>query len=119
MEGHVRVLEPLRLRLALLRGRSAELQDRIERYGAPQIRFTWDIAGAAAWLDAAAALRLTEQVEAAATGLSYERTYIEPFLLRALAAEATSRRCAAQNPAMATSPRSLEVHAVSSRRRAG
>lgn len=85
MEGHVRVLEPLRLRLALLRGRSAELQDRIVRYGAPQIRFTWDIAGAAAWLDAAAALRLTEQVEAAATGLSYERTYIEPFLLRALA----------------------------------
>jgi len=84
MEGHVRVLEPLLLRLALLRGRSEELQDRIGRYGAPQIRFTWDIAGVAAWLDAAAALGLREAIEAAATDIAYEATYVEPFVLRAI-----------------------------------
>lgn len=81
MEGHVRVLEPLLLRLALLRGRSEELQARIGRYGAPQIRFTWDIA---AWLDAAAALGLREAIEAAATDIAYEATYVEPFVLRAI-----------------------------------
>lgn len=84
MEGHVRALAPLRMRLDLLRGDFGELERTIARYGAPKGTFLFDISGAAVWLDAAVALGLWERVEEEAPRLAQPGTYTEPFALRAL-----------------------------------
>ena len=84
MAGHERVLNPPRIRSALLRGDAGEVRRLLERYGRPSLRFLFDFAGAAAWLDAGAALDLTSSIEQEAPALAQPGTCIEPFALRAL-----------------------------------
>jgi len=84
VEGHDRELTAPRLRMALLRGDAAEAHRLVSDYGRPTLRFMFDMAGATAWLDAAAALGLRSAVEDEADFLSQPGTCLEPFALRAL-----------------------------------
>ena len=83
MEGYPVLLDPPRLRLALLRG---EL-DRVEALlGDPAARhyFWFGLSAQATRLDALAALRDREKIEVEALPLLGSNTYLEPFALRAL-----------------------------------
>ena len=81
-EGWGGYLDPLRLRLALVRG------DREEATRLLETKFERDfVFGPAVWgtrLDGLAALAMNDAVEAGAPGFLRSRTYIEPFALRAL-----------------------------------
>lgn len=84
IQGHDRELTAPRLRMALLHGDMAEAYRLVDAYGRPTLRFMFDMAGATAWLDAAAALGLREVLEKEAPVLVQPGTCIEPFALRAL-----------------------------------
>ncbi|HUG64298.1 MAG TPA: adenylate/guanylate cyclase domain-containing protein [Gaiellaceae bacterium] len=85
MEGHDRELTAPRLRMALLRGDVTEARRLVDEYERPTLRFMFDMAGATAWFDAAAALGLRDAVESAAPDFAQPGTCFEPFALRALA----------------------------------
>jgi hypothetical protein len=84
IEGHDRELTAPQLRIALLHGDLEEARRLVDRYGRPNLRFMFDMAGATAWLDASAALGLDEAVEREAPALAIPNTCMEPFALRAL-----------------------------------
>jgi hypothetical protein len=80
--GHDPVLDPPRLRLALLRGDRATAARLVET---PVARpYVWGPSVAAVRLDASAWLRDVERVEEQASGLTQAGAYLEPFALRAL-----------------------------------
>ena len=84
IEGYARELTAPALRMALLRGDRAQVRRLFDAYGRPTMRFMFDMAGATAWLDAAAALDRADDVERDAPALAVPGTCIEPFALRAL-----------------------------------
>jgi class 3 adenylate cyclase/tetratricopeptide (TPR) repeat protein len=84
IEGHDRELTAPRLRLAILRGDTAEARLLLDGYGRPTMRFMFDMAGAMAWLDASAGFGRPKDVEREAPALAVPGTSIEPFALRAL-----------------------------------
>lgn len=84
IEGYDRELTAPRLRMAMLRGDAVEASRLLDGYGRPTLRFMFDMAGAAAWLDAAAALGRSHDIEREAPALSVPGTTLEPFALRAL-----------------------------------
>ena len=84
IEGHDRELTAPRLRMALLRGDDPAVRRLYDAYGRPTLRFMFDMAGAITWLDAAAALGRSGDIEREAPALAVPGTCIEPFALRAL-----------------------------------
>ena len=80
--GQEPILDPLRLRLALVRGDRAEAARLVD---APIARpFVWGPSVEAVRLDAMAMLRQGERLELHAPTLAQPGTYLEPFALRAL-----------------------------------
>lgn len=85
MAGFVPMLAPLRIRLALVRGRC----DEVERLLAgatfpPPAKNWWRLATFSARLDALAALGDRRRVDRQAPALLVPGTYLEPFAIRAL-----------------------------------
>ncbi len=82
MEGYGYALDPLRLRLALIRGDSGSVERLLEI--PPAKTYTMGVGATAARLDGLAALRDRQRVEAEAGPLLRPGVYLEPFALRAL-----------------------------------
>jgi hypothetical protein len=79
------MLAPLRLRLALLRNREADIERLLaDALPPPPAKNWWRLTTLAARLDALAALDDRHRVEREAPPLVVPRTYLEPFPLRAL-----------------------------------
>ncbi len=82
MEGYDFLLDPLRIHLALARGDLDDVERRIPKESPPSS--TRDVEILVARMDALAALRRRDQLEAEAAALLKPGTYLEPFVLRAL-----------------------------------
>ena len=82
MEGYDFLLDPMRIHLALARGDLDDVERRIPRESPPSS--TRDVDMLVARMDALAALRRRDQLEAEAPVLLNPGTYLEPFALRAL-----------------------------------
>jgi class 3 adenylate cyclase len=82
MEGYGYALDPLRLRLALVRGDLRSAEQLLELR--PSKTYTMGAGAAAARLDGLAALRARRRLEAEASPLLRRGIYLEPFALRAL-----------------------------------
>jgi class 3 adenylate cyclase len=82
MEGYDFLLDPLRIHLALARGDLDDVERRIPNESPPSS--TRDVDILVARMDALAALRRRDQLEAEAPALLNPGTYLEPFALRAL-----------------------------------
>jgi class 3 adenylate cyclase len=82
MEGYDFLLDPLRIHLALARGDLDDVERRITKESPPSSTGEVDIL--VARMDALAALRRRDQLEAEAAALLKPGTYLEPFVLRAL-----------------------------------
>jgi tetratricopeptide (TPR) repeat protein len=82
MEGYDFLLDPLRIHLALARGDLDDVERRIPKESPPSS--TRDVDILVARMDALAALRRRDQLEAEAAALLNPGTYLEPFVLRAL-----------------------------------
>jgi hypothetical protein len=87
MEGHLNAIVPARIRLALARGNAGKLerfvrgQEAFLQHGS---RLTFGLPALSSRLDALAALRERERVEAEAPAFLSKPWYLEPFALRAL-----------------------------------
>ena len=82
MEGYDFLLDPVRIHLALARGDLDDVERRIPKESHPSS--TRDVDILVARMDALAALRRRDQLEAEAPALLNPGTYLEPFVLRAL-----------------------------------
>jgi class 3 adenylate cyclase len=82
MEGYDFLLDPLRIHLALARGDLDDVERRIPKEAPPANARDVDIL--VARMDALAALRWRDQLEAEAPALLNPGTYLEPFVLRGL-----------------------------------
>jgi class 3 adenylate cyclase len=82
MEGYDFLLDPVRIQLALARGDLDDVERRIPEESPPFS--TRDVDILVARMDALAALRRRDQLEAEAPALLSPGTYLEPFVLRAL-----------------------------------